>query len=141
MGRCRLVVSGALLLACLTSTASAQPAPAQTDSAHSVTIQGEIVDPGLYLREARHGREAEELMYDAVEGGQSLALLQSGPEAKLILFLAPEPGDDPNELVYDFAGRQVKVTGRLYERSGVTGLVVENVESLEPDEAPAPAKP
>ena len=106
----------------------------------AVTLQGEVVDPGLYVREGRHGREAEELIYDAVEGGQSLALLQDGAQA-LVLFLAAAPGDDPNALVYDFAGRKVKVTGTLHERGGVKGMVVDRVEALEPDATPPPDAP
>jgi len=106
----------------------------------TVTLQGEVVDPALYLKEGRHGRDAEELMFDAVEGGQSLALLQDNPET-LVLFLAAESGDDPNALVYDFAGRRVRVTGTLHERGGMKGLVVDDVESLEPDAPPALEEP
>lgn len=135
---CFLVILSVFVMPSVSAqqAASAPQPPAQPQAPHpTTTLQGEVVDPGLYLREARHGREVEELMYDAVEGGQSLALLQDGTQA-LILFLASQPGEDPNELVYDYAGRKVKVTGAVYERGGFKGLVVENVESLDKDVAP-----
>ena len=94
------------------------------------TIQGEVVDPALYLRDGRHGKEVEDLIYDAVDGGQALALLEDGTST-LYLLLAGEPGADPNELVYEYAGRHVKATGSVYERGGVKGLVVTAVEPLE----------
>lgn len=94
------------------------------------TIQGEVMDPALYLRDGRHGKEVEDLIYDAVDGGQALALLEDGT-GTLYLLLAGEPGADPNELVYEYAGRHVKATGNVYARGGVKGLVVTAVEPLE----------
>ena len=94
------------------------------------TIQGEVLDPALYLRDGRHGTDVEDLIYDAVDGGQALALLEDGTGA-LYLLLAGEPGADPNELVYEYAGRRVKAAGSVYERGGVKGLVVTAVEPLE----------
>lgn len=101
------------------------------------TIQGEVVDPALYLREDRHGKEVEDLIFDAVDGGQALALLEEDTKT-LYLFLASEPGADPNELVYEYAGRSIKATGPVYERGGVRGMVVTDVEPLE---GPAMAMP
>ena len=94
------------------------------------TIQGEVVDPGLYLREGRHGVAVEDLMYDAVDGGQTLALLEDGTETVYVL-LAGEAGEDPNELVYEYVGRRVKATGMVHERGGLKGIVLTSAEPLE----------
>jgi len=93
-------------------------------------LQGEVIDPALYLREGRHGPEAEDLIYDAVDGGQTLAVLEAGTDT-IYLLLAEEPGEDPNELLYEDVGRRVKVTGLVYERGGLKGIVVTSVEPLE----------
>lgn len=105
-------------------------------SAHAedVTIQGEVIDPGLYLREGRHGLEVEEQTFDAVDGGQSLALLQDDTGA-VYFCLAAQPGDDPNEWLYEYVGRRVAVTGEVYERGGATGIVITNVQPLDPPPA------
>ena len=102
------------------------------------TIQGEVADPGLYLREGRHGTEVEDVMYDAVDGGQTLALLEEGTQT-VYLLLANEAGEDPNELVYEYVGRRVKATGTVYERGGLKGLVLTSVEPL--DQPPASETP
>lgn len=110
--------------------------PAQEDEEEvateeaAATLQGEVIDPALYLREGRHGLEVEDLVYDAADGGQTLALLEEGTET-IYLFLAGEPGQDPNELVYKYAGRRISVTGPVYERGDLRGIVPVSVESLE----------
>jgi len=114
-------------------------APAAFAASQDVTtVQGEVIDPSSYLREGRHGPDAEESMYDAVDGGQSLALLDDKGQT-VYLFLASIPGEDPNQLVYEYAGQKVKVTGTVYERAGLTGLVATSVEPLTPT-GQAPAK-
>ena len=102
------------------------------------TVQGEVIDPALYLREGRHGKDVEELIFDAVDGGQALALMEDGT-GTLYLLLASSPGSDPNELVYAYAGRHVKATGMVFERGGMRGMVVTNVESLEGPAAAVPS--
>ena len=99
--------------------------------AEEITVKGEVIDPGLYLREGRHGPEIEEQIYDAVDGGQSLGILEDNTNT-VYLCLAAQAGDDPNESLYEHAGRRVSVTGELYQRGGVKGVVVKTVQSLEP---------
>ena len=58
-----------------------------------------------------------------------------------------EPGEDPNELAYDYVNQAVTVTGAVYERGGLRGIVAESVEPLAgpaatPDtDTPTPATP
>ena len=104
------------------------------------TIVGEIVDPSTYLREGRHGPELEEQTYEAVDGGQTLALLAQDTDT-LYLFLAEEPGEDPNELAYDYVNRRVKATGTVYTRGGLKGLVPTTIEPMESPKSATPASP
>ena len=91
------------------------------------TLQGEIVDPASYLKEGHHGLEMEDTTFEAVDGGQTLALLEDGTE-NLYLFLGAEAGEDPNELAYDYVNQAVTVTGAVYERGGLRGIVADSVE-------------
>jgi hypothetical protein len=100
------------------------------------TFLGEIVDPAGYLKEGRRGPEAVAQTFEAVDGGQTLALLEDATNA-LYLFLAEVPGEDPNELVYDYVNQRMKVTGRVYSRGGMEGIVVSAVEPLEPADTQA----
>ena len=94
------------------------------------TIQGEIVDPAAYLKSGSHGPDLVNQTYEAIDGGQTLALLDE-QAGTLYLLLAEEPGEDPNELVYDYVNQPLNVTGTVYERSGVRGIVVQSVVPVE----------
>ena len=92
-------------------------------------IQGEIVDPAVYLKEGLHGPEMVNQTFEALDGGQTLALLEDASDT-LYLLLAEEPGEDPNELVYDYVNQRLAVTGMVYERAGLKGIVIRSVEPL-----------
>jgi hypothetical protein len=106
--------------------------------AQEQTLQGEVVDPAAYLKNGRHGLEMEEDTYAAVDGGQTLALLED-VTGSLFLFLAEEPGEDPNELVYEYVNRKVKVTGAVYDGGGLRGIIASSIQPLEPSAAPVTA--
>ncbi|MBI4003846.1 MAG: hypothetical protein HY353_02385 [Candidatus Omnitrophica bacterium] len=100
------------------------------------TLQGEIVDPASYLKDGRHGLEMEDETYEAVDGGQTLALLENGT-GNLYLLLGEEAGEDPNELAYDYVNTEVTVTGIVYERGGLRGIVATSIEPLNAPQAPS----
>lgn len=104
---------------------------AASSTEQPITLQCEVVDPSTYLKEGRHGPELTDQTYEAVDGGQTLALLDP-KTGTLYLLLTEEAGEDPNELVYDYANQTVTVTGRLYERGGMKGIVVLSVEPPPP---------
>ena len=115
----------ALILLCFGGAALAQ---------QELVIEGEIVDPAAYLKDGRHGPDLINQTYEALDGGQTLALLDAKTNS-LYLLLAEEPGEDPNELAYDYVNQRLHVTGTVYERGGLHGIVVKSVTPLE---APAP---
>ena len=127
-----VAVSGLLLLQVL------QAAGAGAVRAEEGTWQAEVVDPASYLKDGRHGPEMEAETSEAVNGGQTLALLDTTTNT-LYLLLAEEPGEDPNELVYDDLNQVVKVHGVLYEHGGLRGIVVTSVEPLAPPAQPTAA--
>ena len=112
-------------------------APSPSHAQEERVIEGEVVDPAMYLKDGKHGPDLVEQTYEAVDGGQTLALLDE-KAGILYLLVAEEPGEDPNELVYDYVNQKVKVTGKLHERSGVKGLVVVSVQPLEAQPNGAP---
>ena len=105
---------------------TAAAAPAVVFAQQDQVIEGEILDPAAYLKDGRHGSETTDQTYEAVDGGQTLALLDD--KGALYLLLAEEAGEDPNEFVYDSVNKHVKVKGRIYERGGVRGVVITSVE-------------
>ena len=117
----RITLAGSVLMIVVLAAPSVRAA--------EVTVQGEVVDPAAYLKSGQHGAAQENTTYEAVDGGQTLALLDETSHA-LYLLLAEAPGEDPNELVYDFVNKTVKATGELYERDGVKGFVLKTVEPV-----------
>ncbi len=97
------------------------------------TLKGEVVDPATYLKDGRHGRELEEQTYEAVDGGQTLALLENDTNT-VYMFLAEEPGEDPNELAYNYVNQQVTVTGTVYQRGSLQGVVATSIGPVAPAE-------
>ena len=104
------------------------------------TLQGEIVDPATYLKTGEHGPEHEELTYEAVDGGQTLALLED-TTGHLYLLLAEQPGEDPNELAYDYVNRKVKVLGTVCERAGLRGIVIGSIAPVDANPADTTTAP
>ena len=110
---------------------AAQAKEPQAPAAAPVTLRGEVVDPAAYLKDGSHGPALSDQTYEAVDGGQTLALLEEGT-ATVYLFLAEQPGEDPNELAYDFVGQQVIVRGIVHERGALRGIVPAAVEPAQP---------
>ena len=117
----------AALLVTLTGPAFAEPK----------TLHGEIIDPAGYLKTGSRGADTEDATYEAVDGGQTLAVLEDGTDLLYVL-LAEEPGEDPNELAYDYVNRKVTVVGTIYERGGLRGIVATSIAPVEPPDATSP---
>jgi len=99
-------------------------------------LHGEVVDPALYVKEGRHGSEWLDQMAEAADGGQTLALLEQESQV-LYLVLTDTPGADPNELLYDHVGQQVRLKGNVYERGGLRGIVVTSIEPADTASLPS----
>lgn len=123
----QLCTSVSIVLALLLLAGRAAPASAQSEQ----TMRGEIVDPASYLKDGRHGPSFVDETYEALDGGQTLALLEDAT-GTLYLLLAEEPGEDPNELVYDYVNQSLTVQGTVYERGGLHGIVLHSIEPIEP---------
>ncbi|MBI3010066.1 MAG: hypothetical protein HYY57_03670 [Candidatus Omnitrophica bacterium] len=99
-------------------------------------MQGEIVDPLRYLLNKQHGPHELESITEAANQGIPLAFLeQREEEATLYLFLATEPGEDPNILVHPFIGHPIEVEGMIRERGGSKGIVATVVTELDTNTA------
>ena len=116
-----------------------EPLPASTPApaAAQQTLIGEVVDPAAFVKDGSRGVEMTEQSYTAVDGGQTLALLEEG-SGNLYIFFAEQTGEDPNELVYDYVNQRVTAKGTVYEKGGLRGFVAVSVEPAS-SETPAAA--
>ncbi len=126
-----LLVAGLLIFAGLSAAEEPQER----------TIRGQIIDPSTYLREGKPQAVAAQT-FEAIDGGQSPVLLEEGT-GNLYLILGESPGQDPAAAVYDYLNESVGVTGKVYERGGMRGVVITGAVESTAEEAleEAPAEP
>jgi len=99
---------------------------AQSDT---VTLIGQVIDPVCYVRHDSKGADHKECALECAKQGITLAILEDKTEKVYLAF--PEEHGDPNEKLLSFVEEHVKVTGVVYSRGGLTGIVVEHVEKVE----------
>ena len=94
----------------------------------NVTLVGQVIDPVCYIRHDTKGPEHKQCALYCAKQGITLGLLEDKTE-KIYLAFPAEHGD-PNEKLLDFVEEHVKVTGTVYSRGGLTGIVVEKIEKV-----------
>lgn len=129
---------GGILIQALLYAENAAPASTPAPAEEQRTVVGEVVDPAAFLKDGRRGVEMTEQTYTAVDGGQTLALLEDGT-GNLYLLLAEQSGEDPNELVYDYVNQRVTAKGRIYEKGGLRGFMATSVEPIASTTSAPPA--
>ncbi len=91
-----------------------------------VTITGEVVDTACWLGHGAKGADHIKCAATCARNGIPLAILDSAAN-QLYLPIATDH-QNPNNRLMDYIESKVKVTGRLIEKSGVKGIVIEKIE-------------
>lgn len=92
------------------------------------TIVGEVMDPACFLEAGVKSISPGHFQcaIDCARSGQTLAIYDRANDR--IYFIAGElPGQNPNDPVINFIHQKVDVTGAVYHRSGVYGIVIHKV--------------
>ncbi|TMQ66783.1 MAG: hypothetical protein E6K79_02435 [Candidatus Eisenbacteria bacterium] len=107
------------------TTAAAKSEPGQ---GVRMTITGEVMDPACFLEAGAKSISPGHFQcaIDCARSGQTLAIYDRANDR--IYFIAGElPGKNPNDPVINFIHQKVDVTGGVYHRSGVYGIVITKV--------------
>jgi hypothetical protein len=110
-----------------TETTTTAAKPAAVKGRHT-TITGEVMDPACFLEAGAKSISPGHFQcaIDCARSGQTLAIYDRANDR--IYFLAGEmPGKNPNDPVINFIHQKVDVTGVVYHRSGVYGIVITKV--------------
>jgi len=110
-----------------TTATTTTPARSSPKGVHT-TITGEVMDPACYLEAGVKSISPGHFQcaVDCARSGQTLAIYDRVNDR--IYFLAGElPGKNPNDPVINFIHQKVDVTGVVYHRSGVYGIVITKV--------------
>lgn len=116
--RSRSILFAVLALAALTAFA-------EDKKATEVTLKGEVVDLACYLEDGKRGATHEKCAKSCIKGGTPAGLLMEDGSVVLIVL----HGKDGRE-VLDLAAHSVELTGYVYERGGLKGLIVKKVKDL-----------
>jgi len=107
------------------ATAKSKPEPGQ---GVRTTITGEVMDPACFIEAGAKSISPGHFQcaVDCARSGQTLAIYDRANDR--IYFIAGElPGKNPNDPVINFIHQKVDVTGGVYHRSGVYGIVITKV--------------
>jgi hypothetical protein len=98
---------------------------AQDSKPHKVTITGRVIDTGCYMVHDGSGPEHEKCARVCAKKGIPLAIVDDA--GKVWLPLGAEH-KNPNLPLMPWIEKKVKVTGTQFDRGGMTGIAIMNVE-------------
>jgi hypothetical protein len=122
----RFAILAALLMAA-PAWAAQQPAPAapKRDMGKFMTIVGEVMDPACFLEAGAKSIDPKhyQCALDCAKSGQTLAIYDR--ELDRIYFIAGElPGRNPNAPLLPYIHKKVDVSGTVFMKAGVYGIVI-----------------
>ena len=119
----------AVLLLVLAAGAAAHEKHAKKNAAGEQTITGEVIDTSCYLQ---HGNSTGEphraCALECARQGVPLGLLTSS--GTIYLPIAMTHKDAYNKPLLPYAGRKVRVKGRVLIKGGLRGIVIKSVDPL-----------
>lgn len=108
------------------STAISQGKPESKATGGKVTLKGEVLDLACYVAQGAKGAEHKKCADACVKGGAPIGILTE--DGKVYLCVEDHKKSEPYEKLKGFAAEKVSVTGTVYNRGGLQGIVVEAVE-------------
>ena len=115
-------------LAIAASIALAVSAQAHEASKHAAkTVVGELVDTGCYLGHMGKGAGHADCATMCIKRGMPMGVLTH--TGVLYLVTMDHDNPDPYNKLKDMAGKNVAVTGHVYNRSGMTAIEIDSVKS------------
>jgi hypothetical protein len=106
-------------------------------AAKSMSVTGELVDMGCYLGHGAKGASHRECAAKCIAGGMPMGVLTK--EGTLYLLVMSHDNAEPYTKAKDMAAEEVKVTGPVSKRSGMTAIEVDAIELAKAAPATTPA--
>jgi hypothetical protein len=99
-------------------------------SEKSTTIQGEVIDMACYMTKGQHGADHADCAQMCINNGLPVGILDKDGHVYLCTTSNQKPA---NSMLVQYAAKQVKVTGTVYEKGGMDLLAVDKVEPVNSD--------
>ncbi len=92
------------------------------------SVQGEVLDMACYVSHGAKGPDHTACAKRCAKGGQPIGLLAD--DGKVYLLYANHDDGSAFEATKELAGTKVKITGKKFEKDGITGIEVNEVKAL-----------
>ncbi len=99
-------------------------------SPKATTIQGEVIDMACYMTKGQHGADHADCAQMCINNGLPVGILDKSGHVFLCMTSTQKPA---NSLLVQYAAKQVKVTGTVYQKGGMDMLSIDKVEPLDKD--------
>jgi putative hemolysin len=91
-----------------------------------ITLIGQVIDPVCYIRHDLRGADHNPCAVYCARQGITLGILED--ETGKIYLAFPKEHGDPNERLLGLEEEHVKVTGTVYHKGGLSGVVIDKIE-------------
>jgi hypothetical protein len=96
------------------------------DEGKTVTLTGHVIDTTCYMAHGGKGADHLKCAVMCAKNGIPLAILDESTD-QIYLPLSTDHSN-PNAKLMDFVESNVKVTGKLIEKSGMKGIAIDKIE-------------
>src|SRR6185503_7226104 len=93
------------------------------DKKEETTIQGEVVDLACWLEDGKAGADHVKCAQACVKGGTPAGIVTQDGKVYLVV-VHQKDGKSP----LDHVGEKVEVKGKVYERSGLSGIIASSTK-------------
>ena len=119
-----------LAIGCIALTGAWAQEEAQEEAveeAPEVTLTGEVVELSCYLKDQR-GEDHAECAINCAENGMPIAFVALEADDKEVMYqVLFEDGTAPLDILIDFVGQQVDITGTIKEKAGAKIIIASDV--------------
>ncbi|HEY9165905.1 MAG TPA: hypothetical protein VIS48_07055 [Candidatus Kryptonia bacterium] len=97
------------------------------DKTAKTTIQGEVIDMACYMTKGEKGAAHADCAQMCINNGLPVGVLDAKGHVYLCMTSTHKPA---NSLLVQYAAKQVKITGTVYQKGGMDLLAVDTVEPV-----------
>ena len=99
-------------------------------STKTTTVQGEVIDMACYMTKGQHGAGHADCAQMCINNGLPVGILDKSGHVYLCMTATHKPA---NSLLVQYAAKEVKATGTVYQKGGMDMLAVDKVEPIDKD--------
>ena len=97
------------------------------------TIKGEVIDASCYVIEGARGQEHKDCAIACINAGEPAGILDE--QTGKIYIVVTDDHSGPAAKILPYVAKTVEAKGKVYERGGVSAIVIEDIQEIGAAEA------